>query len=130
MDDPNSVASMPIDAKPKSETTAESCVEKRSIATAEECLEGLTKLAVLVLLGVVTPAQSNAMCRVYLMLLQHHWRTTGIGAMPVVAKDKLVELLRENPDTAEAFVGLLDSAEIAKIVGGEGDHRDGTETVL
>ena len=50
--------------------------------------------------------------------------------MPVVAKDKLVELLRENPDTAEAFVGLLDGAEIAKIVGGEGGHRDGTETVL
>lgn len=122
MDNPNSVASEPIDSNAKSETTAESCVEKRSIATAEECLEGLTKLAVLVLVGVVTPSQSNAMCRVYLTLLQHHWRGLGNGAIHVAAKDKFVELLRQHPESAEAFVGFLDDAEIAQIVRGEGGH--------
>lgn len=122
MDDPDSVASKPIDSNSKSETTAASCVEKPSIATAEECLAGLTKLAVLVLLGVVTPSQSNAMCRVYLTLLQHHWRGAGIGGNGVVAKDKFVELLRQYPERAEAFVGLLDDADIARIVGGEGDR--------
>ena len=122
MDAPNSVASKPIDSNAKSETTAESCVEKGSIATAEECLEGLTKLAVLVLLEVVTPAQSNAMCRVYLTLLQHHWRGAGNGASHVAARDKFVELLRRHPESAEAFVGILDDAEIAQIVRGEGDH--------
>lgn len=122
MDDPNSVASKPIDSNSKSDTTAESCVEKPSIATAEECLAGLTKLAVLVLLGVVTPSQSNAMCRIYLTILQHHWRGVGGGAIQVAAKDKFVELLRQHPESVEAFVGFLDDAEIAQIVRGEGDH--------
>lgn len=122
MDDPNSIASKPIDSNARSETTAENCVEKRSIATAEECLEGLTKLAVLVLLGVVTPSQSNAMCRVYLTLLQHHWRGVANGVIQVAAKDKFVELLRQHPEAAEAFVGFLDDAEIAQIVRGEGGH--------
>jgi len=122
MDDPNSAASKPIDLSPKSETTAESCVEKSSIADIEECLKALTKLPVLVLLEIVTPSQSNAMCRVYLTLLQHHWRTTGNSANQVVAKDKFVGLLRQHPEEAEAFVGLLDDAEIAQIVRGEGDH--------
>ncbi len=122
MDDPNSVASKPIDSNAKSETTAESCVEKPSIANIDECLRALTKLPVLVLLGIVTPAQSNAMCRVYLTLLQHHWRGIGNGAIHVAAKDKFVELLRQHPEAAEAFVGFLDDAEIAQIVRGEGGH--------
>ncbi len=122
MDDPNSVASKPIDSKSQSDTTAESCAEKPLIATAEECLAGLTKLAVLVLLGVVTPSQSNAMCRIYLTILQHHWRGVGGSAIQVAAKDKFVELLRQNPEEAEAFVGFLDDAEIARIVRGEGDR--------
>ena len=122
MDDPISVASKPIDSNSKSEMTAESCVEKPSIATAEECLAGLTKLAVLVLLGVVTPSQSNAMCRIYLTLLQHHWRGVESGEFRVAAKDKFVELLRQHPEEAEAFVGFLDDAEIARIVRGEGDR--------
>ena len=120
MDDPQGGASVPSDAKV--ETATSDSNEKSSIANIDECLRALTKLPVLVLLGIVTPAKSNAMCRVYLTLLQHHWRSVGNGAIHVAAKDKFVELLRQHPEAAEAFVGFLDDAEIARIVRGEGDR--------
>ncbi len=119
MDDPQVNSSVPPDAKVETATSRSNA--KSSIANIDECLRALTKLPVLVLLGMVTPSQSNAMCRVYLTILQHHWRSAGNDENHVSTKDKLVELLRQNPSMAEAFVGLLDGADIAKIVGGEGD---------
>ena len=79
-------------------------------------MKALSKLPGLVLLKVVTPSQSNAMCKVYLILLQHHLRSVGEGAMHITAKNKLLEFLRQHPDMAEAFAGSLDDAEIAMIV--------------
>lgn len=72
------------------------------------------------LLGIVSPSQANAMRNAYSTLLEHHRGGAADSALQFAAKEKLVELLRQNPGMAEAFVGLLDDAEIALIVGGEG----------
>ena len=120
MDGPHSEPSIPINSK--IEPAPSGCIDKRSIAILDECLQALSKLPGLVVLKVVTPSQSNAMCKVYQTLLQHHWRFVGEGAMLVAAKDTLVRLLQQHPDMAEAFAEFLDEADIAAIVKGEGER--------
>lgn len=128
MDDPQNEPPVPTGAKPHS--SPNDCQKDGAITDLNECLKALSKLPGLVLMKVVTPAQSNAMCKVYLTLLQHHWRSVGEGPVRVAAKQKLVELLRQHPEMTEVFAEFLDETDIAAIVKGKQEPGDGPQGVL
>jgi hypothetical protein len=81
------------------------------------CLDALSALPGLIAIGMISPAQANAMSRVYATLLQHHERTESVRDQRVTLEGDALELLRTNPRLASLLEPFLTDDQIDSILG-------------
>lgn len=82
----------------------------RTVPTRDECLQALAEIPGLVAMGLVTPAQANAMRPSYIAILQHLNAQPAAG--PAFSNDKLREMLRRDPTLLSVFESLLTDEQI------------------
>lgn len=93
-----------------------------SILDAETCLRGLGQLPGLVALGVLKPAQANAIRGSYREILQYHQRSQVRDDRNGLSNVDVLELMRTNPRILSMLEPLLTQEQIAMVMrGGKGD---------
>jgi hypothetical protein len=94
------------------------------IPSAEECLAALAHLAGLVALGILRPAQANAIRGSYREILQHHGRSHARGSAQAAVSDAdLLDLVRTNPALLNLLEPLLTKEQIDLVMrDGEGGN--------
>jgi hypothetical protein len=84
------------------------------VLDAMQCLGGLSQLPGLLATGFLAPKVVNAMRAVYQTLLQHSARA-GATAMPALATEDVLSVLRENPERIRLFEPLLTDEQLEMI---------------
>lgn len=93
-----------------------------NVFSIEDCLVALAALPKLVALGLLSPAQANSMRGVYQTLLSHHEKQDAAPHRGAVQdKAELRQVLKENPQLANYFVGVLSDEEIEDILAADED---------
>jgi len=89
------------------------------VSSVDECLAALSALPKLVALGLLSPAQANAIRAAYQAVLRHHSQQDGAPHRRAADQAGLRQVLRENPQLANFLVGLLSDEDIADLLSGE-----------
>ncbi len=86
------------------------------IASEAECLSALSSLPKLMLLGMVTTAQVNAIRAIMTTLLSHHAKPVGTVVSSSPGGNPLVDLIKANPHLADTLTPLLSAEDIQAIL--------------
>ena len=101
---------------PNSSSPQAGRMKRKPIASEIECLSALSSLPKLMLLGMVTTAQVNAIRAIMSTLLSHHAKSSGTVVSSSPVGNQLVEVLKGNPMLADALTPLLSPEEIQAIL--------------
>jgi len=99
--------------------------KKSSIPSPEDCLWALAQIPGLLAMGMLKPAQANAICSSYREILRHH-KDKAKEAESGLASADVMDLLRKNPQMLSLLEPLLTEEQVAlvmKAVGSGGDGR-------
>ena len=98
---------------------------QRTAPDSDACLDGLGRLPGLIVMGLVTTAQANAIRGVYGTILQQHHRTqTGRDQSQLDDAD-VMAMLRDNPGLLSMLAPLLTDEQIAAIMEEAKEGDDG-----
>jgi hypothetical protein len=95
------------------------------IYDAERCLQLLSQLSVLLMMGLITPAKANAVRANLTALLQHYQHQESRAGGRTVADDDLQEIVGRDPRLLELLEPFLSDAQIDLLMqrGGEADDE-------
>jgi len=94
-----------------------------SIPSKEACLAALAQLAGAVALGLLKPAQANAMRTNYVEILRHHQRNESRDDRQGIANEDVVELMRSNPQAFSILEPFLTDDQIDMVMRGSRDGK-------
>ena len=104
-------------------SAAESRSRARRVRTIDECLEALDQLPGMVAMGIIRPAQANAIRGVlHEIIAQHRHAATSDASIAPLDGDLLARL-REDPRLMNLLEPLLTTDQIAALMGGSSDDR-------
>lgn len=105
-------------SEPSPQSSSQQAGRKRRnpIASEAECLGALSSLPKLMLLGMVTTAQANTIRAVMNTLLSHHAKPVGTVVSSSPGGNPLVDLVKANPQFADALTPLLGAEDIQAIL--------------
>jgi hypothetical protein len=89
---------------------------KLHVLSEDECLAALTQIPRMLLLGLITSRDANAMRSAVHAILQHHQKRQAGGNAPSVDDPRLVAALRANPDLASCLAPLLTDEQIERVL--------------
>jgi hypothetical protein len=121
--------------QPRSSSTTEPHADEAQSATApprhhiaseEECLAALTKLPVLITLGLLTTSQANAIRTTYQSVLAHHRHKQSTAQQQVAVNDDMLSILTQHPELANQFAPLLSDEQIKLLMARAKESGDGT----
>lgn len=95
------------------------------IPSADECLEMLAKLAGLLTLKIIMPAEANALRATYSEILRYHLRNEGRGSGKSVADADLLDVARSNPRMLALLEPFLTPDQIDLVMGDGAEDDDG-----
>lgn len=90
--------------------------KRNPIASEAECLSALSSLPKLMLLNMVTTAQANAIRGIMDTLLSHHAKPVGTVVSSSPGGNTLVDLVKANPQLADALTPLLGAEDVQAIL--------------
>jgi len=98
--------------------------EKPGIPDAEDCLRAMAQLAGLVAMGLMKPAQANAIRAAFEVVLRHH-KDKAKEAEKGLSNADVMELLRKDPQLLSLLEPLLTSDQVAMVMKAAGGSTDG-----
>jgi len=104
-------------------SAAESRSRARRVRSIDECLELLDRLPGMVALGIISPAQANAIRGVIHEIIAQHRHAAASDASVVPLDGDLLARLREDPRLMNLLEPLLTTDQIATLLGGSSDDR-------
>jgi len=94
------------------------------IYDAERCLQLLSQLTVLLMMGLITPAKANAVRANLTALLQHYQHQESRAGGRTVADDDLQEIVRRDSRLLELLEPFLSDAQIDLLMQRGGEAAD------
>jgi hypothetical protein len=85
--------------------------------SADDCRRRLAQIPGLVLLGAITPTQSNSLTKVYDLLLRDHQSRQARAAGPALSDSDLDTLKRDHPAVLHLFADLFTDDQVDRLVG-------------
>lgn len=100
--------------------------KSRQVYDVQKCLEALSQLPGLLMIGYVRPAQANAI-RSTLETILRHYRQTGSTRSELAPKDiDIMSILRTHPELVSLFESLLTDEQLEAVMkeAKDGDDRE------
>jgi hypothetical protein len=104
-------------------SAAESRSRASRVRSIEECLQALDQLAGMIALGIIRPAQANAIRGVLHEIIAQHRQAATSDASVAALDGDLLARLREDPSLMNLLEPLLTTDQIATLLGGSSDDR-------
>lgn len=86
------------------------------VLSTQDCLAGLSQLPGLIAIGMLKPAQANAMRGPFNDILRYHQQAGRTGGAGTVADENVLEMLRQQPELLRFFEGVLTPEQIEMIM--------------
>jgi hypothetical protein len=98
---------------------------ERVIPDADACLDALGRLPGLIALGIVKPAQANAMRAIYHEILQHHQRSQQRDDRQGLSDADVMDVMQRDPQFLNLLEPLLSQEQVELIMRStQGDDRE------
>lgn len=94
------------------------------IPTIEECLRALAQVPGLVAMGILEPAQANAIRSTYREILLHH-KSTAKETERTISNADVMDLLRKSPKVLDLLTPLLTPEQLDMIMAASNEEEDG-----
>ncbi len=107
------------DHDPRRSATGQS--RQRRIRSVEECHHALDQLPGMVAMGVIAPAQANAIRGALRDVIAVHQRNAGASPMAATIDRDMLERLRHDPQMMNMMAPLLTPDQIAELMGSTTD---------
>ncbi len=113
------------------ETNAEAASQRQSrrrnpgqVLDQQQCLTGLSQLPGMLAMGLIKPAQANAMRGVFKELLDHH-REDRQQASGAVSTDDMIAAVRKNPALLKLFEPMLTDEQLDMVMNAVKEDQHG-----
>jgi len=111
------------DPGPGDHTGPQARGRRPEIRSEEDCVAALGQLPGLITMGLIAPAQANAIARSLREVIRYHeLRRSQSAAGATLGDEDLLQTVRDNPQMLGLLEPLLTDEQVAMVIGGAGDE--------